>query len=113
MTAPRRYTFVTQAELERLALFTEEIGESLHMIGKIERHGYDSRNPDSPSFGDNRALLEREVADLLVAIDLLTQAGDIDAQRVHDLMVSKSLRVPRFLHHQPDELLKKLRDYYA
>lgn len=106
------FSNLTPQELERLALFVEEAGEALQAVGKIFRHGYNSCHPDHPNSPNNRGSLEREVADLTVAIDLLLLAGDLDSRRVHELMVSKSLRVPRFLHHQSEPLLKKLRDYY-
>ena len=37
---------LTLSRLERLALLLEELGEAQQVIGKILRHGYDSRHPD-------------------------------------------------------------------
>ena len=47
-------------EDERLAILTEELGESLQAIGKIFRHGYDSDN-NGERETTNRTDLMREL----------------------------------------------------
>ena len=90
---------LSPAEAERLALLAEEIGECTQAIGKILRHGYESRHPNGGP--TNREALEKEVADVLLATKLLLTAGDIDHVRVvtHECMKAESVR--QYLHHQP------------
>lgn len=95
-------TELTLAETERLALLLEEMGEAQQAIGKILRHGYESVNPDlPPPAGDtNRANLERELGDVLVAIDMMLDGGDILAWRLEDRKRVKAHRVRQWLHYQ-------------
>lgn len=58
---------MTEAELERLAMLSEECGEIVQIIGKIIRHGYFSYHPDEPTVS-NKTLLENEINDLLCII---------------------------------------------
>lgn len=66
---------LTPAEAERLALLAEEMGEAVQAIGKILRHGYESRHPDGGP--TNREVLEREVTDVFFAANLLVEAGEL------------------------------------
>jgi NTP pyrophosphatase (non-canonical NTP hydrolase) len=95
-------TGLTLAETERLALLLEEMGEAQQAIGKILRHGYESVNPDlPPPAGDtNRANLEREIADVLVAIDMMIDGGDIEQWLLDDRKRVKAHKVRQWLHHQ-------------
>ena len=89
---------LTLSRLERLALLLEELGEAQQVIGKILRHGYDSRHPDGGP--DNAALLEMELGDVLAAIDLLVKAGDLDWGLIKDARQTKPVRLAPYLHHQ-------------
>lgn len=91
---------LSPAEVERLALLLEELGEAQQVIGKILRHGYESVNPDC-SVDTNRANLERELGDVLVAIDFLLDYGDIEQWRLDDRKRVKHHRIWDWLHHQP------------
>ena len=90
---------LTAAEDERLALLLEEMGEALQIIGKIQRHGYESYHPDRPSV-PNRALLEKEIGDVLAAIDMLVQRKDLDPGQIDGHRLNKHRKVGRYLHHQ-------------
>lgn len=90
---------LTPAEAERLAYFLEELGECQQAIGKILRHGYESRNPDDENHINNRFELEREIADVLGAIELLYRAEDIDREYVKNFLEDKKYR---YLHHQDE-----------
>jgi hypothetical protein len=41
----QHFNGLTPAEAERLALLAEECGEVIQAIGKVLRHGYESRHP--------------------------------------------------------------------
>lgn len=91
---------LTPAEAERLALLAEEMGETIQVIGKILRHGYESFNPFFREGGTNRDLLAKEVADALVIIDMLIDAGDISESDLEDRKRVKRHKIVDYLHHQ-------------
>ena len=86
------------AELERLALLLEELGEAQQAIGKILRHGYESRHPSGGA--TNRVSLEAELGDVCAAIALMCEAGDLRDDSLQVAAVDKLGRVDRYLHHQ-------------
>ena len=91
---------LSPAEAERLALLAEELGEATQAIGKILRHGYESKNPYQMSGPTNREALERECGDVYHAICRLIGAGDIDGNGMSQRADDKSKSVVRYLHHQ-------------
>jgi NTP pyrophosphatase (non-canonical NTP hydrolase) len=91
---------LSPAEVERLALLLEELGEAQQMVGKILRHGYESINPLNPADDTNRARLENELGDVLVAIDFLLEYDDIKQWRLDDRKRVKHHKIWNWLHHQ-------------
>lgn len=69
---------LTGAQLERLSWLMEELGEAIQCIGKIMRHGYDSKDPSNPNHKGNKDDLERELSDVYAAITLLSNHGDLN-----------------------------------
>lgn len=96
----KHFNELTPAEAERLALLLEEMGEAQQIIGKILRHGYESYNPNDMRGTPNRALLEKELGDVLAALDMMGQAKDIDPNQMDGHRQAKHLKVARYLHHQ-------------
>lgn len=92
---------LSPAQAERLALLAEECGEAVQAIGKILRHGLSSCSPlNHPDDAvRNDVALAREVGDVFAAVDLLYQAGVLDARDVYDARLDKLQRVERWLHH--------------
>lgn len=95
-----QFNQLTPAEAERLAYLLEELGEAQQAIGKILRHGYEFRNPDNEAHINNRFDLERELADIMSAVDLMHRNGDIDAHWIDELRKDKTYR---YMHHQEFE----------
>ncbi len=92
---------LTPAELERLAYLSEECGELQKAIGKVLRHGYRSRNPEDPQAVENRAALEEEAADVVYAISLMVEGGELREKVLDRLVQSKINRHDmRWFHHQ-------------
>ena len=89
---------LTTAQAERLAILVEELGEAQQAVGKILRHGYESRwpKPDGPS---NRTLLEREMGDVMLALNFMTANGDLEARNIGDRTAQKAESVRQWLHH--------------
>lgn len=97
---------LTQAELERLAILAEEMGEALQIIGKIVRHGYESYNPtlvqnqmDGVAKLTNRDMLEKELGDVSAAINLMNLGGDIERDAIQAHSISKMRNINKWLHH--------------
>jgi NTP pyrophosphatase (non-canonical NTP hydrolase) len=98
MNPTSHYNQLTEAEAERLALLSEELGEVQQAIGKILRHGYESRHPNGGP--TNRLALERELGDVLYAGLRMSSAGDIDEKAVTQRTKDKARSVRQYLHHQ-------------
>lgn len=91
---------LTPAQTERLAVLVEELGESVQAIGKILRHGLESRNPKHPE-DSNRLDLEKELGDIRAAEKMLYAAGDLSEAVVKRSCDKKIHKPKRYLHHQP------------
>ena len=99
------FNVLTPAEVERLALLLEELGEAQQAIGKILRHGYESCDPTRP-YGErqtNRRDLEDEIGDVQAAVLMMTAAGDLNPSEIRHAIDRKARRVKRYLHHQQAE----------
>lgn len=90
---------MTKAQLEILAILSEECGEVIQAIGKIMRHGYDSSSPYDNSV-TNRCSLTREIGDLLFVIGLICDSGDINENDVKRFTEEKAINIKQWLHHQ-------------
>lgn len=89
---------LTPAELERMALLTEQCGEVVQAVGRILRHGFAGCHPEGgPS---NREALAREIGDLRVAIELVMRAPDVDEGVVDRAEIDKWIRLHRYTRHQ-------------
>ena len=98
------YNKLTDAEDERLAMLGEEGGEIAQVLGKINRHGYESVHPhdERPVPETNRRALEREIGDLMGVLDVMIAEGDLDVMQISDARAKKvsSIRLGRWTHHQ-------------
>lgn len=94
------------AELERLALLSEELGEAVKAIGKILRHGYNQHNPKDEVPITNREQLERELGDVLFSIELLTSEGDVEADHIDRHRYRKLASAPEYLYCQARALIR-------
>lgn len=87
-------------EAERLALLVEEMGEAQQAIGKILRHGYESRHPDGGP--TNREMLERELGDVESSGEMLKNHGDLNPESVAKYRWIKGYKVYQYLHHHEE-----------
>lgn len=88
---------LTPAEAERLAILAEECGECIQAIGKILRHGYESKHPDGGP--TNRESLERECGDVWYAMTILTSSRDLDLVQIIEHSLKKEVSISKYLHH--------------
>lgn len=101
----------TEAEVaraERLALLMEELAESIAIAGKAQRHGLDSVHPDTTG-PTNAETLERELGDVMAAIELLVQEGDLDWQQIYDAKAAKWDHVGQWLHYNEPVQARSIR----
>lgn len=92
---------LTPAEVERLAIFVEEMGEASRVVGKVLRHGYESSDPTGRDTGVNRTQLEKEVGDVFGAVEMMTSSGDLKGAAIDIFTVARRASVKKYLHHQP------------
>ena len=92
---------LSAAQLERLAYLAEEMGEAIQAIGKIIRHGYESRNPLEAEGVTNREFLIEELADILYGIALCSEKKDISEDALVSACESRANSRPHlWFHHQ-------------
>jgi hypothetical protein len=94
------FSGLTNAEIERLDMLSEEAAEIIVAVSKIKRHGPYSYNPDKPDDGDNAAQLNSEISDLFGVLLGMAEAGDpfhVGSIAQHRAAWTKKLR---YSHHQ-------------
>lgn len=89
---------LSAAEAERLDILAEELSEAAQAIGKIKRHGYESRYPKDGL--SNRETLEREMGDVMLALGMMAHQGDIRKVAIEFFEQDKVHRIKPYLHHQ-------------
>jgi hypothetical protein len=82
---------------ERLALLAEECAETIQIINKIFRHGYNSYHPFTEEC--NSDLIEEEISHVLAAIELLIKNNDINSKIIEQYKNAKLDRIKEYLHH--------------
>jgi NTP pyrophosphatase (non-canonical NTP hydrolase) len=91
---------LTEAEAERLALLAEECAEVIQAVTKIQRHGYESRNPDLPMSPSNRANLAKELGHVMHALGRMVDEDDLTSEAVNLSKHEKFHKIAKYLHHQ-------------
>ena len=87
------------AVLERLAILSEELGEVQQVVGKILRHGFDSKwPPDSDK--NNRDLLELELGDVFNIVQMMCDANDISMDKIIDRKNYKREYIKQWVYFQ-------------
>lgn len=109
-TTAEHFNQLTPAELERLAILQEEMGESIQVIGKILRHGYQSHNPNDPTRQSNRHMLIEELSHVWFAMELMGIAEDINPAIMRTMRRAKAEKIGKWTHHQPKQLLDQVAD---
>ena len=94
----KHFNNLTPAQAELLAMLSEECGEIVQIVGKIQRHGYDSYHPNDTQRITNRRLLEAEISDLKAICLAMIRGGDISEESVNleDILARKM----KWTHHQ-------------
>lgn len=100
MTAPQ-FNGLTPAEHERLAMLAEEAAEVVQIVGKILRHGYESKHPDNMNGPTNRQVLENEIADFYAIAGIMEDLKDVTVEGEAVRQAIKKKR--RYTHHQDGE----------
>lgn len=98
----RQFNQLTPKQVELLGGTSEECGEVVQVIGKILRHGLDSRKPTDINSETNRKNLTAELADIAAMTDLLIENGVIDATDWQALKDKKRARFEQYAHHLSD-----------
>lgn len=100
MTAPQ-FNGLMPAEHERLAMLAEEAAEVVQIVGKILRHGYESKHPDNMNGPTNRQMLENEIADFYAIAGVMEDLKDVTVEGEAVRQAIKKKR--RYTHHQEGE----------
>lgn len=108
--ADAHFNELTPAQLERLAILSEECGEVIQVIGKILRHGVQSCSPFGASQETNGEALLRELTDVGAAIGMLHLDLPLLADEQYmDGAIDKALRKKlAYCHHQGEDFKEYL-----
>ena len=90
---------LTEAELERLAVLSEECGEVVQIIGKIVRHGFESYHPDDVNQTTNSELLQKELGDIQNIVNMMSDADDINIIKIGEHCTKKNKTIFKYLKH--------------
>jgi NTP pyrophosphatase (non-canonical NTP hydrolase) len=93
---------LTPAEAERLAILAEECGEVIQAVGKILRHGYESKHPADTTAPNNRGALERELGDVQAIIAMMKSFKDVSRVEIAVAESTKKIKVVRYMHHHEE-----------
>lgn len=91
---------LTAAQMERLFMLSEELGEAQQAIGKVLRHGYSSTHPDGGP--TNKESLERELGDVVAITLMMSDADDLDEYKIESWIDTKRTKVKKYTHHQEE-----------
>lgn len=95
---PVHFNKLTPQEDEVLSMLAEEAAEIIQIIMKTKRHGFGSYHPDNP-YDDNRALIAKEIGDLLGVLDHALDHRMIDRDKVKNANDVKMLNAFHYMHH--------------
>ena len=98
------YNKLTSAQIERLAILSEELGEAQQIVGKILRHGFMSYNPFDINAIPNQLLLTKELGDVLYAVKLLQANGEILISDIEEFSKQKEFKIKPYLHHNSGDI---------
>lgn len=87
---------LTPAQAESLALLLEELGEAQQAIGKILRHGIESRHPTTGV--RNRDALEHELGDVRAAVQIACRIGLCEDSEIELYRREKLDKISQYLH---------------
>lgn len=94
------YNGLSAAQDERLAILMEECSEVIKAAAKIQRHGYDSVNPDDEEAGDNRHRLATEIGHLQSIVNRMARQLDYSVYESRSARDAKSNESGKWLRHQ-------------
>jgi hypothetical protein len=95
---------LSHAQAERLACLAGTMGEAIQVIGKILRHGYDSRDPrivPIESGPTNRERLQKELGDIRYWISIMSDFRDVNRDVIAEIILDKVGSKTKCLHHNP------------
>ena len=96
---------MNKAQIERIHLVVEEMGEAIQAAMKALRHGYDKRHPSAPPLCTNKWELEDELGNVRAAMIFLCENGDLSKEHIHESANHKlkyMYRRGEYLYHQAD-----------
>ena len=98
-SSEQHFNGLTPEEAELLALLSEECGEVVQIIGKIQRHGLASYHPAHPNGPNNRQMLNKELGDVAAAVALLNERFVVSNWMIQQARNEKLRALPKYLHH--------------
>lgn len=91
---------LTESQIERLIILSEECAEVIQVVSKIIRFGYEDFNPYAKDIRSNRERLEEELGDVLGAMQLFNLASELNNMKILDAKEKKLQKFEKFTKYQ-------------
>jgi NTP pyrophosphatase (non-canonical NTP hydrolase) len=95
---------LTPSEVERLAILSEECGEVVRAIGKIQRYGWESTSPFVVGGRTNRQTLERELGSLRAVVNLMLDNQDVRLNALQSWQRTKKTALENWTLYQASSM---------
>ena len=84
---------------ELLSKVTEECAEVIHIIQKIQQHGFESMNPHDVTELTNKEMLQKELGDLKAVVNILVNKRVVFMDAILEASHEKLERIGKYMHH--------------
>lgn len=91
---------LTFAQNERLTYLVQECAEVIHIATKTMLFGFNAIGRDG-TVHNNRRMLENEIGNMVNALRMMCEAGDVSDNRILEAELAKAKDIIQYLQHQP------------
>jgi len=91
---------LTPAQIELLALLSEQFGGAVQAVGEVLRHGYDKSDPAKSNGATSGSRLETALGNVRATMIMLCESENVSKERIHFMADYKSQQVKKHLRYQ-------------
>lgn len=91
---------LTPAQIELLALLSEQLGGAVQAVGEVLRHGYDKSDPAKHDGVTSRSRLETALGNVRATMIMLCQSEGVSKEQIHFMADYKTEQVKKHLRYQ-------------
>ena len=91
---------LTPAQIELLALLSEQLGGAVQAVGEVLRHGYDKSDPAKHDGATSRGKLETALGNVRATMIMLCESEGVSKEQIHFMADYKIEQVKKHLRYQ-------------